>query len=328
MSKKKLQESQATSIDRLRRLAGIATTGESDWVGTPSMAVRRQVNAGLVEAAPAYSPELMAALQALASSSTAAALLAGKAVNAFQLKNFIAKHPSLAVYSDELSGKSPVAAYVPKPKAAKEEPTEPKVVGPPLHNSKFSAELNAALAPMAATSSTAKALLKGDKVNPFQMKKFLDKYPTLAPFKAELGAAPPAPKSSYKKSYGSYGGYKSNKETEEARQELENAIDSHGEAFYEKRKAEKAALGKGIVPYSKFRELLEKEMEEWLKDYKRVFGVLNKYDDDYDMDYGDHKMSAGERMPEMPQRLRAVAEMAGAYIPNWDVRNNMYDPRD
>lgn len=50
MSKKKLQESQATSIDRLRRLAGIATTGESDWVGTPSMAVRRQVNSGMIEA--------------------------------------------------------------------------------------------------------------------------------------------------------------------------------------------------------------------------------------------------------------------------------------
>ena len=68
MSKKKLQESQATSIDRLRRLAGIATTGESDWVGTPSMAVRRQVNAGLVESAlkPAFEgPERQAYIKQL-----------------------------------------------------------------------------------------------------------------------------------------------------------------------------------------------------------------------------------------------------------------------
>lgn len=49
MSKKKLQESQATSIDRMRRLAGITVTGDSNWAGTPRMAVRRQMNHGLTE---------------------------------------------------------------------------------------------------------------------------------------------------------------------------------------------------------------------------------------------------------------------------------------
>lgn len=51
MSKKKLLESQVSSIDRMRRLAGITITGDSNWAGTPSMAVRRQVNHGLVESA-------------------------------------------------------------------------------------------------------------------------------------------------------------------------------------------------------------------------------------------------------------------------------------
>lgn len=50
MSIKRLSESRAVSIDRMKRLAGIATTGESEWAGTPLMAVQQQVNYGLAEA--------------------------------------------------------------------------------------------------------------------------------------------------------------------------------------------------------------------------------------------------------------------------------------
>lgn len=49
MSIKKLSESRAVSLSRLKQLAGITTTGESEWAGTPRMAVRQQVNHGQVK---------------------------------------------------------------------------------------------------------------------------------------------------------------------------------------------------------------------------------------------------------------------------------------
>ena len=69
---------------------------------------------------------------------------------------------------------------VAKPKPA------PPVAKSPASGKALSAGLVAELTALASASSTAAALLKGSAVNTFQLKNFVAKHPSLAPFKAEL----------------------------------------------------------------------------------------------------------------------------------------------
>lgn len=115
-----------------------------------------------------------------------------------------------------------------------------------------------------------------------------------------------------------YGGYSKprTKEWEEARNALEDAIDKAFPRYYEERKAELSAKGKGIKSEEEVRSLIEKEKEMWVSSYKAGIGRGTE---------DDRGLGPSERIMQMPPRLQRLAEMGQAYIPNWDVRNNMYD---
>jgi hypothetical protein len=107
-------------------------------------------------------------------------------------------------------------------------------------------------------------------------------------------------------------------EVEDARAEIERAIDDSLEKGYEIRKEQLASKGKGILPMEEFQRLVEKQKEDWLSSYSAVYGSSRGGDD-----MEDRNVRGGARIMQLPPALQAVLVAAGASIPHWSVRNNM-----